>query len=206
MRHFRTFLLCGALAFTGARAETSSPGDESPAPAAYGDAELASYFASGPLKQAAAELQAGNAAHALKVIPARAQETPERWLRAQALRVAGHSRPARAAFEELANRDGPLADRALHLAALTAIEAGDAAVEQVIQRRFRRGDLLRGEQVFYREIAVPVVTRDVRFIQRCRAGKQFGRSGRGIQTAWIGCGDHSCAPPCETTRVRCRAG
>ena len=104
MRHFRTFLLCGALAFTGARAETSSPGDESPAPAAYGDAELASYFASGPLKQAAAELQAGNAAHALKLIPARAQETPERWLRAQALRVAGHSRTARAAFEELATQ------------------------------------------------------------------------------------------------------
>jgi soluble lytic murein transglycosylase len=127
MRHFRTFLLLGALALSSAlRAQSAASAEAQPADA-YGDAELASYFSSGPLKQAAAELQAGNAARALKLIPANAQELPGRWLRAQALRAAGRSRAARAAFEELANRDGPLADRALHLAAMSAIDAGDAA-------------------------------------------------------------------------------
>jgi soluble lytic murein transglycosylase len=129
MRHFRTLLLTGALAFSAAlRGQDPARADGAPVPSAtYGDAELASYFATGPLKEAAADLQAGHAARALKLIPARAQEFPERWLRAQALRAAGESRAARAAFEELANRDGPLADRALHLAALSAIDAGDAA-------------------------------------------------------------------------------
>ena len=131
MQQFRTLLLAGAVSLGGAlRAETSTAIDRDAAAAtsvAYGDAELASYFASGPLKQAAAELQAGNAARALKLIPVKSTDFPVRWLRALALRAAGRAQPARAAFEELANRDGPLADRALHLAALSAIDAGDAA-------------------------------------------------------------------------------
>jgi hypothetical protein len=131
MHQFRTLLLIGAVSLAGAlRAETSTKveGDAAAATTvAYGDAELASYFASPPLNQAAAELQAGNAARALKLIPARLMDFPARWLRAMALRAAGRAQAARAAFEELANRDGPLADRALHLAALSAIDAGDAA-------------------------------------------------------------------------------
>src|SRR5438132_6314719 len=129
MRHFRTFLLFGALVLPRApRAQTPAPAEAAAAAdTVFGDEDLASYFASGPLKQAAAELQAGNAARVLKLVHAKAQEFPERWLRAQALRTAGRGGAARAAFEELANRDGPLADRALHLAALSAVEAGDAA-------------------------------------------------------------------------------
>ncbi|HWE25734.1 MAG TPA: hypothetical protein VG496_17480, partial [Myxococcales bacterium] len=91
MRHFLTFLLFGALALVAPlRAETPSRGDGLPdVPAGYGDAELASYFASGPLKEAAAELSAGNASRALKLIPAKLQDTPARWLRALALRASG---------------------------------------------------------------------------------------------------------------------
>src|SRR5919201_3282616 len=107
MHQFRTLLLIGAVSFAGAlRAETSTtPSGDAAATTtvAYGDAELASYFVSGPLKQAAAELQAGNAARALKVIPAKSTELPVRWLRALTLRAAGNARAARAAFEELAS-------------------------------------------------------------------------------------------------------
>src|SRR3954471_17872275 len=69
---------------------------------AFGDAELAPYFVSGPLKQAAAELQAGRAQQALKLLPAKPQAFAAKWLRALALRAAGQSVPAKRAFEELA--------------------------------------------------------------------------------------------------------
>ena len=101
MRHFRTFLLFGALVLPRApRAQTPAPAEAAAAAdTVFGDEELASYFASGPLKQAAAELQAGNAARVLKLVHAKAQEFPERWLRAQALRTAGRGGAARAALE-----------------------------------------------------------------------------------------------------------
>jgi soluble lytic murein transglycosylase len=129
--HVSTTVLLFAFVSLGAaplRAQSSAglEGD-APAAAAYGDAELLPYFASGPLKRAAAELSAGHAARAVKLIPAKAEELPARWLRALALRAAGQPRAARVAFEALAASDGPLADRALHLAALCAIDAGDAA-------------------------------------------------------------------------------
>ncbi|HYV65151.1 MAG TPA: hypothetical protein VE964_02845, partial [Myxococcales bacterium] len=57
-------------------------------PAAYGDAELASYFAAGTLKKAADALQAGQPAQALKLLPKHPDELPGQWLRAFALRAA----------------------------------------------------------------------------------------------------------------------
>ena len=97
---------------------------------AFGDRELAPYFAAPPWKAALAELQAGRAAEALKLIPARPKDAPGRWLRALALRAAGQSAAARALFEQLAAAPGPLADRALHLAALSAIDHGDGAAAE----------------------------------------------------------------------------
>ncbi len=99
---------------------------------AFGNRELAPYFAAPPLKTALAALQAGRAAEALRLIPPRPKEAPVRWLRALALKAAGQSAQARALFEQLAAAPGPLADRALHLAALCAIESGDAAAEQLL--------------------------------------------------------------------------
>ncbi len=126
----KTVLLL-ALAFGAAplRAEDSTEPASAPAPvvAAYGDAELASYFASGPLKRAADAVQAGHAAQALKLLPRKPEDPPARWLRALALRAADRPKAARAAFEELAAAGGPLGDRALHLAALCAIDGGEAA-------------------------------------------------------------------------------
>jgi len=59
MRHFRTFLLFGALVLPRApRAQTPAPAEAAAAAdTVFGDEELASYFASGPLKQAAAALR-----------------------------------------------------------------------------------------------------------------------------------------------------
>jgi soluble lytic murein transglycosylase len=124
---------------------TSAPAAAPPAPAAsdpdaaaagglaFGPRELAPYFAAPPLKTALAELQAGHGAEALKLIPAKSKDTPVRWLRALALKAAGQSAQARALFEQLAAAPGPLADRALHLAALSAIDSGDgAAAEQML--------------------------------------------------------------------------
>ncbi len=108
-------------------AKAAQPEGKAASAASYGEAELASYFASGPLKRAADALQAGRAAQALKLLPRRPEDVPARWLRALALRAADRPRAARAAFEELAAGGGPLGDRALHLAALCAIDGGEAA-------------------------------------------------------------------------------
>jgi len=108
-------------------AKAAQPEAKAESAAAYGEVELASYFASGPLKRAADALQAGRAAQALKLLPRRPEDVPARWLRALALRAADRPRAARAAFEELAAGGGPLGDRALHLAALCAIDGGEAA-------------------------------------------------------------------------------
>src|SRR4051812_1278198 len=110
------------------RAEDSAqPESETASGAAYGEAELASVFAAGPLKPAADALQAGRAAQALKLLPKKAGDFPARWLRALSLRAADRPRAARAAFEELAAGGGPLGDRALHLAGLCAVDGGEAA-------------------------------------------------------------------------------
>src|SRR3954469_9010064 len=92
-----------------------------------GEPQLAPYFTTPALRSALSELQAGRAAHALRYLPSRPSEAPVKWLRALALRAAEQPRPARALFQQLAAGGGPLADRALHLAALCAIDDGDAA-------------------------------------------------------------------------------
>src|SRR2546428_13116160 len=98
---FRTVLLLGLVSLGAAplRAESSAPDepDAAEAPIAYGDPELAPYFAVGPLKRAAAELQAGRAALALRFIPAESPEVPARWVRARALRAARNPPAARRA-------------------------------------------------------------------------------------------------------------
>jgi len=126
MRASKTVLLLWlvTLGSVAVRAEESARDESAPA---YGDAELLPYFASGPSKRAFAELQAGRAARALKLIPEKADDAPTRWLRALALRAANRPRAAREVFEQIAAAGGPLADRALHLAGLSAIDAGDAA-------------------------------------------------------------------------------
>ncbi|HKB76859.1 MAG TPA: tetratricopeptide repeat protein, partial [Myxococcales bacterium] len=125
----RTVLLLGlvSLGAASAYAEASAPAEREAEVAAYGDAELAPWFEAGPLKRAAAELQSGHAARALSLIPRKPEDAAGRWLRALALRAADRPRAARAAFEELAAAGGPLSDRALHLAALSAIDGGEAA-------------------------------------------------------------------------------
>src|SRR5947208_2237230 len=80
-----------------------------------GGTELAPYFAQGDLRRAAAELQAGLGAQALKLIPAKSGTFPAKWLRALALRSAGQPAAAKKAFEQIALLGGPLADRAVHL-------------------------------------------------------------------------------------------
>ena len=95
---------------------------------AYGEPQLAPYYAAAPAKTAFAELQAGHAARALQLLPVNPKEVPLRWLRALALRATGESTKARIAFEQLASAGGPLADRALHLAALSALDSGDGAL------------------------------------------------------------------------------
>ena len=98
-----------------------------------GEPQLAPYFATPQLKAALAALQAGRAALALKLIPPKSREWPVRWLRALALRAAGQQSQARVIFEQLSALPGPLADRALHLGALCAVDAGDApAAERML--------------------------------------------------------------------------
>jgi len=96
---------------------------------AIGEAQLAPYFAMPSLKSALSELQAGRPEEALRLLPAKAAG-PARWLKALALKAAGQPRPARLLFEQLALAGGPLSDRALQLAALSAIDQGDGAAAE----------------------------------------------------------------------------
>ncbi|HXN55078.1 MAG TPA: transglycosylase SLT domain-containing protein [Myxococcales bacterium] len=96
------------------------------------ETDLTPYFSSGPAKDAAAELQAGRAGRALHLLPATPTDVPTLWLRALALRAAGRSGAARRLFEALAAFGGPLADRATHLAALSAIDAGDSKLAEAL--------------------------------------------------------------------------
>jgi soluble lytic murein transglycosylase len=90
---------------------------------AIGDEQLEPYFTSAQSKAALADYQAGRAAEALRKLPSKAKDWPTRWLRAVSLRAAGQPHLARALFEQLAS--GPLADRAMHLAGLCAVDEGD---------------------------------------------------------------------------------
>src|ERR1700682_6348488 len=91
---------------------------------AIGEAKLAPYFMTSDLRSALSELQAGRPANALRYLPRRPREAPVKWLKALALRGAGQPGPARALFEQLAIAGGPLTDRALHQAAMCAIDQG----------------------------------------------------------------------------------
>jgi soluble lytic murein transglycosylase len=112
-------VLCASLAV---RAQTADVEAAVRGPA-IGDPQLAPYFETPQLKAALADLQAGRASEALKKLPPKPKEWPQRWLRALALRAAGRPQNARPLFEQLAT--GALADRALHLAALCAIDEGN---------------------------------------------------------------------------------
>jgi soluble lytic murein transglycosylase len=93
---------------------------------AIGEAQLAPYFTSSRLKSALSELQAGRAANALRYLPSRPADVPTKWLKALALRGANHPKAARELFQQIAKQGGPLADRALHLAGLCAVDEGQA--------------------------------------------------------------------------------
>jgi peptidoglycan lytic transglycosylase len=97
---------------------------------AIGEPQLAPYFTTPALRSALSELQAGRAESALRYLPARPEEPPVKWLKALALKAADRPKPARALFEQLAMGGGPLADRALHLAALCAVAQGEAAAAE----------------------------------------------------------------------------
>jgi hypothetical protein len=95
---------------------------------AIGDAQLAPYFTTPALRSALSEVLAGRAENALTFLPPAPKDGPTKWLKAVALRAADQPGPARKLFEQLAA--GPLADRALHLAALCAIDQGDGAAAE----------------------------------------------------------------------------
>jgi peptidoglycan lytic transglycosylase len=97
---------------------------------AIGAPQLAPYFTEPALEAALIELQAGRPANALRRLPRKPTESPVKWLRALALRADDQPRPARALFEELAQEGGPLTDRALHMAALCAIDEGNGAAAE----------------------------------------------------------------------------
>jgi peptidoglycan lytic transglycosylase len=171
MPSFRIALVLASLSLGAAplRAKTSAQrqADVERGPA-YGDAELAPYFASGPLKEAFAEFQAGRAGQALKLLPNRPRASAELWLRAQALRATGKAAAAREAFEKLAAQGGPLADRALHLAGLSAVDAGDAAAADrllaQVPARYVDADqalLERARQIQFLRISGPRTASDV---------------------------------------------
>jgi soluble lytic murein transglycosylase len=99
------------------------PAEQGPA---FGEAQLAPYFTSSRLKSALSELQAGRAANALRYLPSRPADVPTKWLKALALKAANHPQAARELFQQIARQGGPLADRALHLAGLCAVDEGEA--------------------------------------------------------------------------------
>src|SRR5437660_771824 len=109
---------------------------------AIGEAELAPYFTTSAAKSALSELQAGRAANALRFLPRRPADAPTRWLKALALKAADHPKAARALFEQLAMEGGPLADRALHMAALCAIDQGSAGAAEMLLDAHRNREAL----------------------------------------------------------------
>lgn len=133
---------------------------------AIGDVRLEPYFQTPALKSALSELQAGRAGSALKFLPPHPKDMPTRWLKALALRADDQPKPARALFESLAT--GPLADRALHLAALCAIDMGDGpGAERLLGQvslRYVDADqvlLERARQLMQMRVAGPATARKV---------------------------------------------
>src|ERR1700730_7385183 len=114
----------------GYDAQARAGGDPALIGPASAEADRAPYFPSGPLKEALGELQAGRPTRALQLTPRKPTDDPTRWLRALALRSAGRSGEARRLFEALALSGGALADRATHLAALSAIDAGESSLAE----------------------------------------------------------------------------
>src|SRR4051812_1947634 len=127
-----------------------------------GEPQLAPYFTTPALRSALSELQAGHATNALRYLPSRPSEAPVKWLRALALRAAEQPRPARALFQQLAAGGGPLADRALHLAALCAIDDGDAA----------------GAEKLLAQVSLQYVDADQAVLERARQHMKVREPGR----------------------------
>jgi soluble lytic murein transglycosylase len=129
---------------------------------AIGEPQLSPYFTAPDLGAALSELQAGRPASALRRLPRNPTESPVRWLRALALKADDRPRAARMLFEQLALEGGPLADRALHLAGLCAIdESNGAAAERLfaqVSLRYVDADqvlLERARQTMQRLVAGP---------------------------------------------------
>src|SRR3954471_15624727 len=129
---------------------------------AIGAPQLAPYFTTPALQFALSELQAGRPGSALRRLPRKPEESPVKWLRALALKADNQRHPARMLFEQLALEGGPLADRALHLAALCAIDEGNgAAAERLfaqVSLRYVDADqvlLERARQTMQRLVAGP---------------------------------------------------
>src|ERR1043166_2679140 len=123
--------LCGARAACSSEVEVDPP---LPEPieigAAIGGPDLAPYFTTPSLKSALSELQAGRAANALRYPPSRPDDVPTRWLKAMALKAAEQPERARPLFQQIAQKGGPLKDRALYMAALCAVDEGNAKVAE----------------------------------------------------------------------------
>ena len=162
-------LLCAA----GTAARAAHDEDSVPQGPAFDDQRLAPYFATPALKSALGEIQAGRGEGALRFLPPRPKDAPTRWLKALALRASGQPRPARLLFEELAATGGPLADRALHLAGLCAVDEGNgAAAERLLSQvssRYVDADqamLERARQVTKARVAGPATALRVEEILR----------------------------------------
>jgi soluble lytic murein transglycosylase len=129
---------------------------------AIGEPQLAPYFTTPELQSALGDLQAGRAASALRRLPRNPENSPVKWLRALALKAGDQPHRARLLFEQLALEGGPLADRALHLAGLSAIDEGNgAAAERLfaqVSLRYVNADevlLERARQTLQRLVAGP---------------------------------------------------
>ena len=162
-------LLCAA--GPAARAAAAHDEDSVALGPAFDETRLAPFFTTPALKSALSELQAGRGANALRFLPAKPVkpgDAPTRWLKALALRAADQPRPARLLFEELAAAGGPLADRALHLAGLCAVDEGNgAAAERLlgqVSSRYVDADqamLERARQLTKAHVAGPATARRV---------------------------------------------
>ncbi len=139
------------------------PQDQGPA---IGEAQLAPYFTSSRLKSALSELQAGRAANALRYLPSRPADVPTKWLKALALKAANHPKAARELFQQIAKQGGPLADRALLLAGLCAVDEGES----------RTAERLLGQ------VSLRYVDADQALLERARQLMKVRSSGRRTAT------------------------
>ena len=139
------------------------PQDQGPV---IGEAQLAPYFTSSRLKSALSELQAGRAANALRYLPSRPADVPTKWLKALALKAANHPKAARELFQQIAKQGGPLADRALLLAGLCAVDEGES----------RTAERLLGQ------VSLRYVDADQALLERARQLMKVRSSGRRTAT------------------------